>query len=459
MTDGVRRWSLAGGATLFVAVVAEALHYTRGHYKTNRVLFVALALLGLALARPAAEAADRRHRHLALLALLGTGLMVRDPRLLYATAEAQETLRYLAGLAAFAAVGLVFFAFRPTSPPGRRVGLATLALCALVVMRPVVLWGSPAPHIDVFTTLDRAAGALLAGANPYSLAYADIYDGRYDYAAGVAYWPGTVVFTSLSKLVCGDLRGAMLLAELASAALVARVVGRGAGQGAGQGTGLVAAVAVLAFPVGPFVLEQAWVDPLILAWFLGAVALLGRARWGWAGACVGVAVATKQPAALGAVLIGGVLLARDRRAALRLGLAAAAAFSALVLPFVLWDAAGLYRMTLQVPLSQAMRTDALTLVALLAREAGVTWPGALSALLYVATLVALGVGLRRRQDGLRPERLLTALGLLYGVVFLFGKQAFANYWAFAALLVLAGRAVAPVAPAASDPGLAEPGPA
>lgn len=461
-----RSWAPGLSAVLLFAVLAEALHRTRGHYKTNRVIFVTLAIVAFAILtwRRAPGAGAALERPLAALTVLGTSLLSLDALLLYGeVAAAQDGLRMLILLAWLGGlIGLAgTFRRRPAAPEddpearrraarsrARGLALGLLVVSALVAARPLVLVASPAPHIDVFTTTDRAVDYLLSGTNPYAGEYPDIYEGRYDYAPGLVYWPGTVLFAALGKLAFGDLRASWLVGDLLAAlALGWLAARRGRGDASSMGGGLAAAAVWLAFPVGLFVLEQAWVDPLVLAVLLGAALALDRERFGLAGALFGLAAATKQPAALAGVLAFGIVAFARPKASLRLAGAGLAAFAVVVGPFALGDPEGLWRMTVTVPLGQAMRPDSLSLVALAAREWGVAIPGGVSAVVYVALLGALlWRGARAgRSDG-RPapaDRFLPALALLYAVVFLFGKQAFCNYWALTAGLVLAARLAAP----------------
>ena len=418
---------------------------TRGHYKTNRVIFVTLGLLvfaGLAgRARVPVPDETALRRQLSALLLMGTTLLALDSKLLYVeAAQMQDSLRMLLVLALISSAALVVLVWRGRAL-GLRQGLMLIVVLALVVARPLVLWASPAPHIDVFTTTDAAVDFLMQGLNPYSQVYPDIYDGQYDYAPGMAYWPGTVLFAAVGKWAFGDLRSIYVLGDvLGAAAMTALAVRRSRLR---LETGLLGAAVWLAFPVGLFVLEQAWVDPLVLAALLWAAVALDAERFGAAGVLLGVATCIKQPAVLAALSAALVVLALRPKAALRLILGGAAVGALILVPFILWDADGWWRMTIAVPLGQAPRLDALTFVALAQREWAVAWPGTGSTLIYAGVLAALMLHLIRagRADGrvVPAVRWLGAMAVLYGVVFLFGKQAFCNYWALTAGLVLAAR--------------------
>ncbi len=432
---------------MLFAVLAEGLFRTHGHYKTNRVIFITLALLGFGastLKWGRGRTCERQLQfQLGGLFVLGAGLLTKDSRLLYAEPGwALDGIYYLS--IAVLAVSVASLVLTWKSMAQRtQAGLLILGLAALVLARILVIVASPHPHIDVFDTPDRAVDFLLSGLNPYVQSYPDIYHGTYDYTPGLPYWPGTLLFAAIGKLSFGDIRAAYIFGDILGAgALFYLAVHRARFS---FRTGLLVAAVWLAFPVSLFVAEQAWVDPLVLAFLLWAAVALDARRFGLAGALLGAATVCKQPALLAAFMSTVLLLALRPKEGLRFTAAGLTVGLLVGGPFLLADPAGLWRMTVTVPLGQLMRTDAMTLVALMQREWQLDWPGWASGVLYVGMMGGLGWGWFRaaRQDGqfTPAHRWLPGVALLYGVVFLFGKQAFCNYWALAAGLVLAALVV------------------
>lgn len=427
------------------AVLAEGLFRTHGHYKTNRVIFITLALFGFGVSTIKWGRGLNHERQLQLqlggLFLLGAGLLTKDPRLLYAEQGwALDGIHILSVAVLGISVGTLLLSWRGVAAK-TQVILLFGGIGALVLARVLVLVASPHPHIDVFDTPDRAVDFLLSGLNPYVQAYPDIYNGKYDYTPGLPYWPGTLVAAALGKLVFGDIRAAYIIGDLLGAgALFVLAVQRAQLR---LETGLLAAAVWLAFPVSLFVAEQAWVDPLVLAGFLWAAVALDARRFVLAGALLGAATVCKQPALLAVFMTTALILATRPKDGIRFTAAGVTVGLLVAGPFLVADPAGLWRMTVTVPLGQLMRTDAMTLVALMQREWQVGWPGWASGLLYLTTLGGLLFRLVKTARGdleVAPAyRWLPAMALLYGVVFLFGKQAFCNYWALAAGLVLATR--------------------
>jgi hypothetical protein len=106
-------------------------------------------------------------------------------------------------------------------------------------------------------------------------------------------------------------------------------------------------------------------------------------------------------------------------------------------PFVLLDARGFYDSTIAVYLHTAIRPDALSLVAWTKNAANIDLPSWLLGGVVLATVAGLCVWLARRRDPALSD--WTAIvALAYGVMFLFGKQAFCNYYYLVAFVVLLG---------------------
>ncbi len=421
---GLRARSLIGAVALLV--LAEALHATRGHYKVNRILWVTL-LLGL-FAGSAFRPTFALRRRLSVLLLWFAGLLAFDHRLLYAASPGllPALLWALFGLAVLTVL-LIF-----PRAPRKRSGLGILVLMTLgaIAARALVLLISEEPHIDVFHTARRAAEHLLAGRNPYAQSYQDIYAGRFDYAPGMVYWPGALLPETLAHGLLGDIRYAFILAELIAAASIAGLCRRA---GHDELTAALSGVVWLLFPVSLFVLEQAWIDPLLLAGLLSALWAIRSDRPILAGTALGFALAAKQYGLLPVVLIIAAFpLARSRSA---LG-GMLAVFGLLMAPFALADPAAFWSATISTPLSQAMRPDAFTWVALLFRETGARWPGALSAVLYLGVMAMFTVRLIKSKRA-SVSGCCHAIVAVYSMVFLLGKQAFCNYYALLAGVLLA----------------------
>jgi hypothetical protein len=326
---------------------------------------------------------------------------------------------------------------------------ALTAALMLLYARIVVLRISPSPHIDVFTSAQRAVDYFLAGKNPYPQSYADIYGGTYDYRPGYPYWPGYLYWSTLGVVLfkkAHDVRVSLVGAEgLAAACLFfglrrLRVAAPPA---------LFLVVAWLAFPVCLFITEQAWIDPLLVLCFAAAAWALAAGRPLLAGIALGYACGTKQYALFGAILaLVHVWRAHGWRGALRFGVACSVVTLLLIVPFFASAPAEFYRSSVTVPATMFPRIDALTVPAQLAHGRGPLDPEALKHLfapytwLGIAAFAATTAWLARRRGSATVASWLAACAVAYGFMLLFAKQAFCNYYYFLAFFVVAGAGAA-----------------
>jgi hypothetical protein len=325
-----------------------------------------------------------------------------------------------------------------------------LELAAAAALGGSVIRASPVPLIDVWYFEQMGATALLRGANPYAIAYPNIYGPLSGFISGALlspdrtlvlafpYTPLTLLLVAPATALASEPRWTMLAATLFSAWAVRRL-GRGSAEAS------LAAVFLLVQPRGLFVIEQAWTEPLVLASVL-AVALLVVRRaedaaasgpdrsllprsWLPVALAGAVALAVKQYAPL--VLLPLLFLA-PRPARLRTAAVAVAGALAVALPFVFWDAPAFFRGVIQFQLVQPFRADALSWPAALVRYAGLqrppTWP---------AFMLAGAVLLLACRPPVSIARALTGSAAAWLVFVLLNKQAFCNYYWLAAGLLCA----------------------
>jgi uncharacterized membrane protein len=294
----------------------------------------------------------------------------------------------------------------------------------LVSARFLVPLASPEPFIDVFWINTWAVRDFLAGKNPYSQIYPDIYQGAYGYQPGFTYWPAYLLAATVPGALHLDLRYLNIIADLAFAGLIGWRATRS------KATKDIAAPMVflwLAMPVSLFIIEQAWVDSVMLALAAGAAVAFGEKRVYLAATLAGTAAATKQygfivPGILAAAVFGG----SGWKQGIRFCAAAAVAGCAFLLPFVAWDVRAIYANTVQLLMTIPVRKDSLTIPALLINNFGWEIPGGLLLSAYLAVFLAcLWTALRRPA----VSAVLFASALCYGFLFVMGKQASANYYA------------------------------
>ena len=283
---------------------------------------------------------------------------------------------------------------------------------------------SPAPVIDVFVEFQESAQHLLAGLNPYTVPVSDVYRGTQDYGyrlLGYAYLPANLYLQTLAYSLAGDFRYACIAAEAIVAFALYRVAGPG------RRVAMLAVLLFLFHPRGLLVIEQGWTEPFIAGAF--ALFLWLRAR---RPESLGAAAAYGYMLSLKQYLVYFVLhLFMIERRGKALAVAAVTGILTCV-PFLVWDPSSFLTYAVKFQLETPFRPDGLTVVSLLYRLFGFT------AGKWLAGLVGLAVALYTYRRFLR----LGLLGYLFAVtlttfsIFLFGSQAFCNYYYLVSVLCL-----------------------
>lgn len=418
----------AAGLCVLSAVV---LHLSRGlfHPTLLPLYFAGFALwvvLALRARRPPAEAPALTEH--ALLALCGFGAWFWHAHALLADAGMSPALRHFRELpwGVVALCGVAFAMKRAWWP-------IALAVALTLYAKSVIIETSPRPFIDVFTSNTYAADHFIAGRNPYLQSYPDLYRGGQDYRPGMVYWPAVLLWQSAARAWFGDIRWGFVGADVITAGALSAAFTR---LGLSPRRALLVVLAWALSPVGPFVFEQAWTDPLLAMAFALFACAMAYEQAIVAGVALGLAVAFKQYGAFGA-LVGLAFAARafDRRRLAQLAVAAALTFAITTLPIALKALDPFLEMTVRVPSRMGLRRDALSLLVFAADS--LTAPLATKLTLVMAgSATALGAVWIYRLPRPTVADWAAAAGLAYGGLFFFGKQAFCNYHHFLATFAL-----------------------
>jgi hypothetical protein len=420
-------------ALSFFVYAGEILFWFHGQYSGKDIVPFSAALL-LTAAALFTGAKLRGHRHpgldrampaaIALAAAIGLRLNVIS----YPINHGQGSpfypwFRGTEFLAVLAAVigGLLALA----KPPGKAaerflIGALILTFAALVFIPRI----SPAPFIDVFVNNTAATDYVLQGKNPYPQAYAELYNGGFGYKPGFLYFPGTFLGLVMGRALFGDIRAGMLIAlAIGSLALGWTTLREKLDARWRYGLPTLA----LAFAVMPFVVEQSWIDPLLVAPTILGALLVSERRWIGAGVAFGILIATKQYGFVMAGLLGLWALRLDANRALTRA-APAALCTALVFlaPFTLANPSVFYASTIASQMKPPMRIDAFNLAVHFARNnMALPVPVALALSASGGIFSAAWLAFRKR-----PELADAAAALFasFATAFLFGKWAFCNYW-------------------------------
>jgi hypothetical protein len=333
-------------------------------------------------------------------------------------------LPFLIGIA-IAGVALVLVVRAAPSPTRFAVSLCLLLLLHALLGTWVIRHSSH-PAIDVAIFQRDAVDAFMAGRNPFTLKFQDIYSpaesalfygpgmsvgGRLQF--GFVYPPLSLLLAIPGVVLGGDFRYSQLIAMSITGAFI--------GSTRRSPIGLAAAALYLFAPRAFFVLEQGWTEPFVVL-LLAAIVFCACRLPACLGVALGLFFVSKQYVLLALPLVP--LLSPTGRE-LRWGafISGSVVALAVTLPFVLWDARAFVRDVVTLQFSQPFRSDALSLPAAIRYVTGWRLPTACA---FLAAMVASWMALRGCPRG--PSGFAAATGFVLFAFFAFNKQAFCNYY-------------------------------
>jgi hypothetical protein len=446
----------AAAATL----IGLALQIRSGHYQPVALLLVAFALVATALgvrARPLPFLREGDPPVLERVAVLGVAAslvahVIRPPGIHLDVSGFLARVPFSLGLLA---VGLLVAAAVRYPAQTARIRLPAL-LSLFLLLGAWVIEHSPSPRIDVFTVQRDGIAGLLAGHNPYSLTFPDIYGATSPY-----YPPGFVVdgrlqfgFTYPPQSLLLGVPGAVLAGDFRYSQLVALTVAGGL-MAATQRTlvGFLAAALLLFSPRTFFVIEQSWTDTYVVALLAVLVFCAVRAPRA-VGVALGLFLVSKHYLFLALPMLWLLRhqLGRGRRLAITL-LTAFVVGAAITLPLALRDFPAFWHNLVTVQTQMPFRLDSLSFTAALARLTGQPFSSTLG---FLAWLVGAAVALRRCPA--TPAGFSAGLTLSYFAFFAFNRQAFCNYYFFILGALCVAVAATPAPQAGGRPASASPAP-
>jgi hypothetical protein len=305
----------------------------------------------------------------------------------------------------------------------RAVSDARFAIFACMVLAAGVatIHVSPTPSIDVWTVQQQGAEALLHGKNPFtSVGVHNTAPGARGDAVPYVYPPTQALVSTLAYALTKDSRYATLLAFLV-AGLAMRAIARTRRlERPTSSMPLLEDAPALFLWLAPkafFIVEQAWVDPVQLAFVSLALCAEVRGRRWLSVVLFGVLFSAKQSMFWFAPLAGFAF-----RWSLRQWIVAALVAASSVLPFAILDFKALKYANFDFLTSLPPRDDALTLVNWAQRKLG--W-AASTRYGFLGAAAVVGISSLRARG---PARFATAALTTYFVFFVFNKWAFANYY-------------------------------
>lgn len=418
---------------VFFCFIGESLASTHGHYNFIQILEFVF-FFGLYLAR--IETPSKVRSGWLVVTLFFMAQLFKRPGLIYvedafAYARLNHVLTLQAGLAM--AMTVLWIWRRNFQGMGEKIiAVLQIAFCvASVAAHILVLKTSPNPTIDAYSTTTRAVDFALAGVNPYAQTYPDIYQGRMGYSPTFGYWPGLLYWLIPFRYLGGDIRFGYV-AALVGIVLLIYSWGRRHNLPLIHTGGF--AVLWLSFPVTLFVLEQSWIDVLLCFQILAFFYLIDAKKWLGAGCVLGWCAATKQYGVIVALLAcAAPFLWRQKKEGLALSLSTVGSFGIFFLPSALYDWPAFHASTIQALAQMQMRADSFSLPALFLNSFGIQLEGMVTLIAAMAGLIFALLYLRKKSG---EQGLTRALVIFFAITFLFGKQAFCNYYYFLAFLIL-----------------------
>ena len=336
--------------------------------------------------------------------------------------------------------GLLVVIYGLTRKAGRRQLWGLLLLFFLA--GTLIIKGVPEPRIDVYWLQQAGARALANGDNPYSITIPNLYsvdqtrrffgDER-SLLDAYPYPPLSLLATTAGELLAGDVRWALLAAQLLSAFFIWRLARR---RKRSDRTALGLVGLWLLHPRGFFVLEQSWTEPLMCAAWLGLIlAMTGRpqSKPGVIVMAMGLFLSAKQ----NSILALPWLMERKWNKTILAGGALAALAC---LPFVIWNLHDFWADVVLFQLRQPFRPDALGLPSLIAMITGWQCPTWISLAVWAAATSWILHRGKVRNGGDTVRAWTISAVTSYFILFILAKQAFCNYYYFVGLLLIAAAA-------------------
>ncbi len=299
------------------------------------------------------------------------------------------------------------------------LGLATVTALALRLFIPIA---SPEPLVDVHSLSQQSAEHMRLGNNPYTAPMNDIYHGSFRTVEHYAYPPASLYPQFVGYVLFGDIRYALIAAEFLFVWIL-WIQLRKTRWPADKAFLLL--LLFLYHPRGMFVLEQGWMEPMMLGAFSLTLLLLQRSKKMLAAVTYGWFLASKQSVLL--LLLPYVIV--EKRPWRWLMVAIAGLLT--LIPFALWDMESLWNNGILFGQNTWLRTDSLSLGSFLHPYIGETGT---HAMLFIGAAAAIALTLRFRRAGL-PGFVSACVLTLFSILVL-GSHAFCNFYYLAGGMLL-----------------------
>jgi len=415
---------LATSSILIAALLGQAIHQNNGAFSPAAIFLVAVAILVSIVPLFNSNFCNKLVKHEHLIPLVAIILLVQFIQLLtfppgiyiQATDQAWLIFTSIGVLAAFLTATCL-----SKDPLFGRLSFAFL-FTTFILLCIWILRASPDPKIDVFYFQKDSIAKLLKFENPYASGFSNIYGHSHFYGLGLVkdgilqfgypYLPLDII-VAIPSYILGDLRITQVVAIGLSGLIFARI------QPGPFGRGLAALYWFS--PRSLFVIEQAWIEPLIV-FFAAVMVVLFKKFPKSAGWTAGLLIASKQTMIWMPFLLPLLFVGKCKK--WWQPLLVAMIFAMLTcLPFFLWNPAAFWKSSVALQFIQPFRPDALSFPALFYQIGltGIHW-----SIAFPMSMACIAIAYWKLPQTVAGWAM--AACLTYIVFFAFNKQAFCNYY-------------------------------
>ncbi len=383
-------------------IIAQAMRRSHGSLKSNHLIFISILTLFVFFDRFQRSSLKEGAKFLGVAIFLIMGIAKFE--IIYASSSTWGLFYRVTLFILLCSCSLMKFY-------GAKSLLKYLNFFLIGVLFCCVPFASSAPNVDVWVYFEKAVGAMNSLVNPYTLTYPDIYQGAHHYNPKFIYWPMSLYLMAPIKWFA-DVRFSLVIALFASAYLLKR----------DSSYTHWDILIFLLFPINFFVIEQSWIEPLMIPFLILHFQSLRNKDYKWAAIWLGALCALKQ-FMLAPFLLSSLYLLRVK--GFKHTLIAPAFILLTFFPFLILTPETFIQNTFLEFLRFPARADSLSWVAHFLFHYDYELSGTISALLYLGTFIFCAYKLWQEQSLLA---LKSGYFLTLAVTFLFGKQSFANYY-------------------------------
>lgn len=280
-----------------------------------------------------------------------------------------------------------------------------------ILLRIFMVISSPNPHIDVFDYLKNGALGFISGQNPYSLMYFQFYQNVVPNF--YSYFPFTIIANVPFVLVFKDPRIMTLFAEIVSVYILYTLSNN-------KKTSLYPLL-MLGNPMSLYIVEQSYIEPLILLLFTLLMYYLHKRKDIIVGIILGLLLATKQYAVFFPLFLMRSYVHKTNLIKLFFLAILTALF--FILPFYFWNPKDFIHDTILLQYNFPPRYEGLTFFSLLYYLFHIKYNLLIS---YIPIVCILLITLKNKSKN--PSMILANYTFFLFTFFLFNKWSFLNYY-------------------------------